>query len=69
MIGLWTKIKKGTVEIEHFSTSSLIKITFTHEFQKNQQGDMDTAKTVIWFEYDEFEDLMNAIDQINEINS
>jgi hypothetical protein len=41
----FTKIKEDTVEIEHFSTASVIKITFKHQEQKNQQGDMEEILT------------------------
>lgn len=57
----FTKIKEGTVEIEHFSTSSTIKITFTHQEQKNQQGDMEEIVTEQWFDYSQFSDLKKAV--------
>ena len=57
----FTKIKEGTVEIEHFSTSSGIKITFKHQEQKNQQGDMEEIVTEQWFDYSQFSDLKKAV--------
>lgn len=55
------KIKEGTVEIEHFSTASVIKVTFTHQEQKNQQGDMEEIITEQWFDYAQFSDLKKAV--------
>lgn len=57
----FTKINEGTVKIEHFSTSSTIKITFTHQEQKNQQGDTEEIVTEQWFDYSQFSDLKKAV--------
>lgn len=57
----FTKIKENTVEIEHFSTAGLIKITFTHQQQKTQQGEMEEIVTEQWFEYAQFSDLKKAV--------
>jgi len=54
-------INVGTVKIEHLSTASVIKITFTHTEQKNQQGDMEEIITEKWFDYKEFSDLKKAV--------
>lgn len=56
----FTKIKEGTVEIEHFSASSTIKIVFTQQVEKNQQGDTEEIVSVQWFDYGEFSDLKKA---------
>ena len=55
------KIKVNTVEIEHFSTASVIKVTFTHQEPKNQQWEMEEVITEQWFHYAEFSDLKEAI--------
>ena len=62
----FTKRIKGSVEIEHFSTASLIKITFSHKEQKNQFGDMETIVTEQWFSYSEFSDLYEAINSTGD---
>lgn len=62
----FTKIRENTVEIEHFSTASVIKITFTYQEPKNQQGDMEEIVTEQWFSYDQFSDLKRAINLIDD---
>lgn len=60
----FTKIKEGSVEIEHFSTASVIKITFKHQEQKNEQSDLEEVLTEHWLDYVQFADLKKAIDLI-----
>jgi len=62
----FTKIKEGTVEIEHFSTASVIKITFTHQEPKNQSGEMEEIVTEQWFGYREFSDLKKAVNETDD---
>jgi hypothetical protein len=62
----FTKIKEDTVKIEHFSSSSLIKVTFTHEFITNGNGDLETSITDKWFEYGEFSDLKKAVNKTDD---
>jgi len=62
----FTKIKEGTVEIEHFSTASVIKITFTHQEPKNQSGEMEEIVTEQWFGYREFSDLKKAVNETGD---
>ena len=57
----FTKIKENTVEIEHFSSASVIKITFTHQEEKTQGGEMEDIVTEQWFNYEEFSDLKRAV--------
>lgn len=57
----FTKIKEGSVEIEHFSTASVIKITFKHQEQKNEQGEIEEVLTEQWLDYTQFADLKKAI--------
>ena len=57
----FTKIKENTVEIEHLSTASEIKVTFTHQAQKNQQGEMEEVVIEQWFDYPQFSDLKKAV--------
>ena len=56
----FTKINVGTVEIEHFSTASLIKVTFKQMLQKDQAGNMTEIINEKWFDYTEFSDLKKA---------
>ncbi|MFA5300673.1 MAG: hypothetical protein WC389_20995 [Lutibacter sp.] len=53
------KISIGSVEIEHFSTSSLIKITFKHEVP-DESGKTEEVVSEQWFSYSEFTDLRHA---------
>jgi hypothetical protein len=57
----FTKIKEGSVEIDHFSASSTIKIIFKHLEQKNQQGEMEELVTIEWLDYAQFSDLKKAV--------
>ena len=57
----FTKIKKGNVEIEHYSTSSSIKIIVKHKEQINQQGDFKEVLAYLNIDYDTFSDLKRAI--------
>jgi len=57
----FTKIKENTVEIEHISCASVIKITFTHQEEKTQGGEMEYIVTEEWFDYAEFSDLKKAV--------
>ena len=59
----FAKINEGTVEIEHLSTASVIKITFTHQEQKSQQGETEGVITELWLEYAEFSDLKKAVNR------
>jgi len=57
----FTIIKHNTVEIEHISCASVIKITFTHQEEKTQGGEMEDVVTEVWFDYTEFSDLKKAV--------
>ena len=61
----WTIARDGNVELEHLSTSSLIKLTIT-----NYPDGHDQAPLIhdFWFDYSEFDSLKKAIKQIEEIS-
>lgn len=55
------KIKQGSVEIKHFSTSSLIRLTIKHEQENHEKGDIEEAITVVWLDYEQFSNLKKAV--------
>jgi hypothetical protein len=62
----FVKRKVGTVEIEHYSSSSNIKITFTHEVEIDISGNTEKVVTEQWFDYAEFSDLKKACNQTDD---
>jgi hypothetical protein len=63
----FTKIKVGDVELEHYSTSSLIKMTLTTMEELKQGAKAEKVETVVWFEYSTFDDLIKAIGNFKEL--
>ncbi len=59
-MGGFTDININTVKIKHFSTASIIRITFTHN-EETQQGNTEEVITEQYFSYAEFSDLKKAI--------
>ena len=60
----WTIARDGNVELEHYSTSSLVKLTITDYPDGYDQAPVYRES---WFEYDEFDSLKKAIKEIDEI--
>ena len=61
----WTVIEIGSVELEHMSTSSLIKIT-VRRTEHIQQGMEVPVKHELWLTYTEFSNLKKAISLTEE---
>ena len=57
----------NSVIIEHFSTSSLIKV-IVNSNEEAHQGTIENINTEYWFSYSEIKDLYNALKQV-ETNS
>jgi len=53
----WVKVKEGVVTLEHYSTSSLIKLTI----------DSESGPIESWFDYAEYDDLQKCMAKIAEI--
>ena len=62
----WTRIKEGKVELVHLSTSSIVELIFTKEEQQEQGGEFIEFKESIYMDYDHFENLKKAIQEISK---
>lgn len=57
-------LEKGNVKIEHYSTSSQLKITITSKNVQTDWGKYEDFVNELWLEYDQFENLKDIINQI-----
>ena len=62
----WTKIGCGKVELEHFSTSSSVKMTI-HSETEITQGNMSPVDIVMWLDYQEFDDMVEAVRKLGDV--
>ena len=58
----WTFVREGKVYLEHYSTSSQIKMTI-----QTEDPVLGTVYTENWFDYNEFDDLQKCIFKLAEI--
>lgn len=61
----FTKVANETVEFEHFSTASVIKLTFTNT--DPMEPDEVTKTKEVWLSYSDFKDLKKAVMRVSEI--
>ena len=57
----WSQVEVGNIKLIHHSTASLIKIIITGEVQESQGGEYKKVEEDIWLEYDQFKNLVEAI--------
>lgn len=62
----WVKVESGSVEIEHLSTSSLIKIIITEQ-EEYEQGKFKEVKKEVWLDYYTWYDLQEAINKTQRL--
>jgi hypothetical protein len=56
----FTKLEKDSIKLEHFSTSSQIKLTLTSN-EEIKQGTTVKSTEVLWFEYHDFQNLIDLL--------
>ena len=56
-------VKNKTVEIEHHSSPGLVKVILQRRSDQDNPI-QETWEEVLWFEYDEFKDLKQAVNNI-----
>jgi hypothetical protein len=62
----WTKMKVGKVSLEHYSTSSSVKLTLTST-EEIRQGISEEVTEDVWFDYEQIKDLKEALNEIDLI--
>ena len=62
----FTKIEIDNVTIEHYSTSSQIKITIVYPQPWEEDGPYEAFKKELWLDYTEFDDLKKAIGRTDD---
>ena len=60
----WTIVREGNLQLEHLSTSSLVKLTITDHPDGYDQAPVERE---YFFEYAEFDALKRCIERINQI--
>lgn len=60
----WTIVRDGSVQVEHLSTSSQMKVTLTDHPDGHDQAPVFRE---YWLDYSEFYSLMECMKRIEEI--